>query len=130
MAALSGTAGSVVYTTGGTTNVGEIAEWSLDISHSPVETTAFGDNWADYVPSIRNATGSFSGNFDSTDTAQTSLINAMLGGSAVAMRFYVSPSKYFNVGTAYLTGMSPAISQTGKADQSFTFQVSAPVTLV
>lgn len=130
MAALSGTAGSVVYTTGGTTNVGEIAEWSLDISHSPVETTAFGDNWADYVPSIRNATGSFSGNFDSTDTAQAALINAMLGGSAVALRCYVSSSKYFNVGTAYLTGMSPAISQTGKADNSFTFQVSAPVTLV
>lgn len=130
MAALSGTAGSVVYMTGGTTVVGEIAEWSLDINMSPVETTAFGDNWASYIPSIRNATGSFSGNFNHSDTAQSSLMNAMLGGSAVAFRLYVTSSKYFNIGTAYLTGMGPSISQTGKADTSFTFQNSAAVTFV
>lgn len=130
MAALSGTAGSVVYMTGGTTTIGEMAEWALDLSHSPVETTAFGDNWAEYVPSIRNATGTFSGNFDSADTGQASMINAMLGGSAVALRLYVSGTKYFNVGTAYLTGMGPSISQTGKADTSFSFQNGAAVTLV
>lgn len=130
MAALSGTAGSVVYMTGGTTVVGEIAEWSLDLSHSPVDATAFGNNWAKYVPSIRNATGSFQGNFDSADSAQASLISAMLAGSAVAFRLYVSGTKYFNVGTAYLTGLGPAISQTGKGDAAFSFQNSAEVTFV
>lgn len=130
MSALSGTAGSVVYMTGGTAVVGEIAEWSLDISHSPVDATAFGNDWAKYVPSIRNATGSFQGNFDSADSAQASLISSMLDGSAVAFRLYVSPTKYFNVGTAYLTGMGPAISQTGKGDVSFSFQNSAAVTFV
>lgn len=130
MAALSGTAGSVVYMTGGTTTVGEIAEWSLDLSHSPVDATSFGNNWAKYVPSIRNATGTFSGNFDSSDSVQGSLINAMLGGSAVAFRLYVDGTKYFNIGTAYLTGMGPSISQTGKADVSYSFQNSAAVTFV
>lgn len=130
MSALSGTAGSVVYMTGGTTVVGEISEWSLDLSHSPVDATAFGNDWAKYVPSIRNATGAFQGNFDSADSAQASLISAMLGGSAVAFRLYVSASKYFNVGTAYLTGMGPAISQTGKGDVAFSFQNSAEVTFV
>jgi hypothetical protein len=130
MAALSGTAGSVVYMTGGTVNVGEIAEWALDISHSPVDATAFGNDRAKYVPSIRNATGTFSGNFDHSDSAQASLISAMLGGSAVAFRLYVSPTKYFNVGTAYLTGMGPSISQTGKADNSYSFQNSAAVSFV
>lgn len=130
MSALSGTAGSVVYMTGGTTTVGEIAEWSMDINMSPVEATAFGNDWAKYVPSIRNATGKFSGNFDNSDTAQGSLISSMLGGSAVAFRLYVSATKYFNIGTAYLTSMGPSISQTGKGDTSFSFQNSAAVTFV
>lgn len=130
MAALSGTAGSVVYLTGGTTTVGEIAEWSLDLSHSPVETTSFGDQWQEYIPALRNATGSFSGNFDHADTAQAALISSMLGGSACAFRLYVSPSKYFNVATAYLTGMGPSISNDGKADVSYDFQVSGAVTFV
>jgi hypothetical protein len=128
--ALSGTAGSVVYMTGGTTTVGSIAEWSLDLSHSPVETTAFGDVWQNYIPSLRNATGSFSGNFYDGDTAQGNLISSMLAGSAVAFRLYVSGSKYFNVGTAYLTGHGPSISNDGKAETSFDFQVSGPVTFV
>ena len=124
MAALSGTGGSVLV---GTALCGEISEWSLDISHSPVETTAFGDNWAEYVPSIRNATGSFGGNFDPADTTQTVLINSMLGGSAVALKLYVSGTKYFTLGTAYLTGMSPSINQAGKADVTYAFQNAAPV---
>lgn len=130
MGALSGTAGSVVYMTGGTTLIEEMAEWSLDLSHSPVDVTAFGDNWAEYVPSIRNATGSFSGNWDGTATTQGNLNNAMLGGSAVALRLYLNGSKYYNIGVAYLTGQTNGISQTGKADVSWNFQVSGAVTLV
>lgn len=130
MALLSGTAGSVVYMTGGTTNVGGIAEWSLDLAHSPVEVTAFGNNWEKYVPSVRGATGRFMGNFDHADTAQGNLISAMLGGSAIALRLYLDGTKYFNIGTAYLSGMSPAISQKGKGDNAFSFQVSDAVTFV
>lgn len=128
--ALSGTLGSVVYLTGGTTTVGAIKEWSLSLSHNPVETTAFGDVWQTYIPSLRNATGSFAGNYDTSDTVQTSLRNAMLGGSALALRLYVNGSNYFNVGTAYLTGNNPAISNDGKAENAFDFQVSGAVTFV
>lgn len=127
---LSGTGGSVVYMTGGTTLVGEMSEWSLDISHSPVDATAFGNDWAKYVPSIRNATGAFQGNFTTDDSAQTSLLNALLGGSAIALRLYVNATKYFNIASAYVTGMGPAISQTGKADVSYSFQNSGTVTFV
>ncbi len=130
MSALSGTAGSAVYMTAGTTVIGEISEWSLDFSHSPVDVTSFGDNWERVIPSIRGATGSISGNFDPADTAQLSLINAFLGGSAIALRLYASASKYWDVGTAYSTGMSPAISQAGKADVAYNFKVSGAVTLV
>jgi len=128
MAAISGTLGSVVYMTGGTATVGEIREWSLDLGHSPVDVTAFGDSWERYMPSIRNATGAFSGNMDTASAQQTALRNSMLGGSAVALRLYVNASNYFNVGTSYLTGMSPGVSVDGKVDTSFDFQVSGAVT--
>lgn len=130
MAPLTGTAGSVVTTTGGTTVIGELSEWALDISMSPVETTAFGDNWAEYIPSIRNATGSFAGNFDPADAAQGTMISSALGGSAVGLRLYASGSKYFNLPTVYITGLSPSISQAGKADISYSFQNSGSATLV
>lgn len=120
--AQSGTAGSVVFMTGGTATVGAIGEWSLNIEHSPVETTSFGEAWKDYIPSIRGFTGSFSGNHDQSDTQQTALRNSALGGSAIALRLYDSPTHYWSIGTAYITGHSPGISNEGKAETSFDFQ--------
>jgi hypothetical protein len=130
MAPLSGTAGSVVYMTGGTTVVGEISEWSLNAGMDTVETTAFGDNWEESIASVRNATGSFAGNFDPADTAQGSVVTNFLNGSAIALRLYASGTKYWNIGTAFVTGMKSAISQKGKGEISFDFKVSGPVSLV
>lgn len=126
--ALSGTAGSVAYITGGTTAIGAIKEWSLSLTHNPVETTAFGENWQTYIASIRGATGSFSGNGDNSDSAQTSLRNAMMGGSAVALRFYNGPDWYWEAGTAYLTGNERSISNEGKLELSYDFTVSGVIT--
>ena len=125
--ALSGTAGSVVYMTGGTAVVGSIGEWSLNLSMSPVEVTSFGENWQKYIPGLRGATGSFSGNTDTGDTQQVALRNAMLGGSAVALRLYEAPSQYWIIGTAYITGHGPSISNAGKGETSFDFQISDAV---
>ena len=126
---ISGISGSVVYMTGGTTVVSEIAEWTLDLSMSPVEVTAFGDAWRRILPSFRAASGSFSGNFAGDDVAQTALRNAMLGGSAVALRLNEGTA-YWNVGTAYLTGHGRSISQAGKAETSYTFEPTGPLTYV
>ena len=127
---LSGTAGSVVYMTGGTTLVGEIAEWRLNMDMSPQEVTAFGDTWTEFVPSVKNATFTLSGNFVTDDSAQTSLLNAFIGGSAVAARLYVTTTKYWNVANSYCTGLAPGISQKGKAEVQYTFQNSGTISLV
>jgi hypothetical protein len=127
MAGFSGTAGSVTV---GTVLLVGMSEWSLDISMSPVETTDFGENWDTFVPSTRAATGSFSGNFQLSDTGFTTLQNSILGGSVLALRCYMNSTKYWNIGTAYITGFSPTISQKGKAETSFNFQSSGPITLV
>ena len=130
MAAFSGTAGSVVYATGGTTLVGGISEWSIDISMSPVEDTEFGQTFDTFVPSVRNYTGSFSGNHPNSDAAFTNLQNAMIGGSAVSLRLYINATKYWNVGTAYITGQSSGVSAKGKGEGSFNFQGSGALTYV
>lgn len=128
MAALSGTAGSVVYIGGGTAIVGEIAEWRLDATMAPVEVTAFGDNWTEFLPSVRAWTGSFSGNFDPADTVQGSVVSSMLGGSAVSLRLYASSTKYYS-GSAYVNSMGPGISQKGKGDIQFGFTGHGALTL-
>ena len=128
MAAFSGTAGSVTCHTGGTILSAGIIEWTLDGSMSAVETTNFGEVWDSFIPSVRNATGSFSGNKEQADTGQTALLNSFLGGSAIILRLYENATKYWLVGTAYITGMSPSLSVKGKGDISFNFQASGPVT--
>ena len=126
MAAFSGTAGSVVlYGTAGTVVVG-MSEWSLNASMSPVESSEFGDQWEEYVPSLRNASGSFSGNRDQT-AAQSTLITAFLAGSSVVLRLHETSSTYW-AGTAYMTSMSPSLSHSGKGEMSFDFQVTGAIT--
>ena len=130
MAYMSGTAGSVVYMTGGTTTVGGLSEWTMSISMSTVETTSFADQWDTAVPSTRAASGSFTGSWDPTDTAQSNMVNGTLGGSAVALRLYTAGTSYWNIGTAYLESMETSTSQKGKAELSFNFKASGPVTKV
>jgi hypothetical protein len=125
--ALSGTAGSVAYITGGTAAVGSIKEWSLSLTHNPVETSAFSDEWQTFIASLRGATGSFAGNGDVNDATHTSLRNAMMGGSAVALRFYNGPDWFWEAGTAYLTGNERSISNEGKLELSYDFTVSGPM---
>jgi PAS domain-containing protein len=110
----------VVYTTGGTTLIVGIGEWSIDLGMSTVETTAFGDTWKQRLPSIREVSGSFSGIAD-TGASQTFLQNTMLGGSAIALRLYDGTITYWNIATAYLTGVSNSISIDGKGERSFDF---------
>lgn len=124
MAQYSGTAGSVVYTTGGTTLVGEIKEWSFDGAAETVETTAFGQTYKSRIPGLRDGGGSFSGNFDHADTAQLALVNSFLGGSAVALRLYMSSAKYISIGTAYFEGFSPSMSYDGVGEAGYDFVTS------
>lgn len=123
MAALSGTAGSAVYTLAGTVvgtaSVVGMSEWSLDFTMNEVETTAFGNDWQDFINGIKGWTGSFSGNHD-TDSSQTTLKNAALGGSVMALRLYDSPTTYWS-GTAYLNGLGRQISVDGKSEATYDF---------
>lgn len=126
----SGTAGSVVLVSGGTTLVGWITEWSLDKSLETVDTTSFGNNNRTRIPSIKDATGSFTGSFDDVDTAQAALITAFENGTFVGLRLYVGTAKYFNIGSAVVTGYNPTMAVDGKADIEYTFESNGSSALV
>lgn len=126
----SGTAGSVVLVSGGTTLVGWITEWNLDKELTVVETTSFGNNNATNIPSIKSASGSFSGSFDDADTAQAAIITAFENGTFVGLRLYVGTAKYFNLGSAIITGYGPSMSVDGKADIAYDFTASGSSALV
>lgn len=121
MAPLSGLFGSAVITAvgtvPGTAAIIGVGEWTLDIGNNVVDTTAFGDAWRKIINSVREWSVSFSGNRD-TDTSQTTLRNAMLGGSVVSLRLYDSPTTYYS-GSGILTGLSPSISFDGKGEDSW-----------
>lgn len=127
MAGTSGTFGSVVYTTGGTTLVEGIGEWSLDIAMTSNEVSEFGDVWKQKVAGMRDATGSFSGNGVPTGTVQTNLRNAMIGGSVISLRLYETATNYWTVGSAFLTGLGRAISVQGKLDATYNWESNGSV---
>lgn len=128
MAGVSGTFGSVVLTTGGTTLVEGIGEWSLDIAMTSNEVSEFGDVWTQKVAGMRDATGSFSGNGVPSGTTQATLRSAMIGGSVISLRLYETADYYWTVGSAYLTGMGRAISTQGKLDATYNFESNGAVT--
>lgn len=127
--ALSGTAGSVVYSVGGNTKVGSIKEWSLSVTHNPVESTAFSENWQTYIPSIRGATGAFNGHFDNTDASQTALNNSLFNGSAITLRLFTDARYYWNIGNAYVTADNLAVTVDGDVTTEFDFVTSGIVYL-
>lgn len=126
----SGTAGSVVVISGGTTLIGWITEWDLSKSMNQVETTSFGNNNELIIPSIKGASGSFSGSFDDADTGQAALVTAYEAGTYIGLRLYMGTAKYWNVGSALITDLGPSMSVDGKADISYDFRAHGASALV
>lgn len=127
MAFVGGTAGSVVVVSGGTTTVGGVKEWSLDIGHNVVETTVFGDAWRSYIAGIREFSGSLTLISDDSDSAQTTVRNAIIGGSAPFEFRFHKGSNYYS-GSALVSGLSPGISYDGVGEDSADFQGSGALT--
>lgn len=128
MATFSGTAGSVVYSYLGSALVEAIGEWSLDFSMSPPETTSFGDNADTYTPSVRNATGSFSGNAQLAASGGNAIYLRFLDGSVRSLQLFENATKYFDCQNIVFTGFSETLSTKGKGEMSYNFQVVGSIT--
>ena len=127
---LSGTAGSVAVRSalaGSGTVVGEISEWSLDLSHSPVETTAFGQEWTNVIAGLRAAAGSFSGNSDFDDAGQLALQAAYDAGATIRVGLWLSPLQRFEA-TALLAGISDGVTVDGADTTLWDFETVGQIT--
>lgn len=128
MAFVSGTAGSVTYVSGGTTQIVGVHEWAIDVGQETPETTAFGDQWRTYVAGIREWTGSMGMHGDPTAASQTFINSLQLGGSAALLFRFHAGTNYYS-GSAIVSGHAPEVSYDGIYEDSFDLQGSGPLTL-
>lgn len=126
MAYQSGTAGSVVIVSGGTSIVGGVREWSLDVGQDTPEVTVFGDSWRVYIAGLRGYTGSLTLLHDGANTPQGTVRAAILGGSApFEFRFAQGASIYS--GSAIPNSWAPTIAYDGVAEIAAGLQGSGPL---
>jgi len=125
MAVFTGYGGSVKV---GTATIAELGEWSLDIGVDTQETESFGDQWKEYVATLKEWSGSCSGRWDMTDTAgQKALQDALLGGTTVTIKFYIDSTKNYS-GTAIIEKISVKSSVDGVVEVDFSFKGTGALT--
>lgn len=76
-------------------------KWTLDQSTDKYETTAFGDSNKSYVVGLPDAKGTFSGMWDSDDSAALGIYNVI--GSSSGRKLYLYPDRQNKPGTYFST---------------------------
>lgn len=123
---IDSTAGSLVTFSSG------FSEATLSRSLDTAEITTFGDNDRTYLPGLRGAELSFSGNFSST---HAEVLDGIFGrNSTASMSFEYSPDgstatgRHLLKGEAFLTSLEYGASVDDKVTMSGTLQVTGAVT--
>ncbi len=122
MAVFTGIEGSVTV---GANVAAEIDKFSLKIGAEKKETTSFGDEWGRHKRTVKNWSGSFSGRFDMSDTAQAALQDALLGGTTVTLHLDTGLALYEGDATIEVSVDSGA---TDLANVSFDFEGTGALT--
>ena len=122
MAIHTGVNGSVVVVIGGTTaTVTKVSEFALDIDPATTEFRVLGDVWQNRVYVGNDASGSFTAQWDVSDTnGQQALKNSALGGTAILLKLYDTAANYW-MGSAFINGMSQAVSNDEVVSMEFSF---------
>ncbi len=108
--------------------VGEIGEWSAQISKEFEDTTKFGDTFKSKTATIGDWNGSFNGRSDMSDAGQTALKAALLSGTPVAITLQQDTGKTIT-GNVLITGMNPSTTATGVATTAWNFEGTGAPTL-
>jgi len=113
MAVLKGYAGNIKES--GTT-IGEMGEWSLDVSADIVDTSAFGDEWKKKTATQKDWSGSCSGRLDTSNAGQS----ALTIGADVDMEFYTDATHKYS-GSAIVESISRSAVVNGVLEVTFNF---------
>lgn len=105
----------------GATNVGEVTNFSLEVTAETIDCTSMGLTYRSFVPSYINWTGSVDVNWDPDDSGQVALVI----GTEVALALYpegdVAGDTEYS-GQAIVTGFSRSASFDGIVTANITFQ--------
>ena len=105
--AVAGKNGKVVIGASASKKVVGIKNWSLELSLDPLETTALGDDWKNYITGLKEWSASSEGDYEvPVDTeGQKALQDAFLNGTTVTVKLYVDGTNYYK-GEAYINSLS------------------------
>ena len=125
-AAITGQSGSAKI---GTTAVAEIDNWKLDISADMLDSTDFASaGWKEFIAGLKEWSGSFSGNWDMTDTAgQLAIQTAFLAGTPITLRLDVDSTHYYS-GSAHIKSLGVETPVGDKVTVSYDFQGTGALT--
>jgi hypothetical protein len=132
MAAMSGRKASIKLAT---SLVAGIGKWEVNLTRKEIDTTEFGDEWAENEVGMAEWKGSFSGHLDLDDAQQAALWSYFKNGNLIQdIRFYVDDTRYYAPNTATdpnagarLTGLKLGQSKDGVAAADFSFSGSGPL---
>jgi len=119
----SGRAAKVVYNSG---LVGNLHEWSLDVTVDVLETSAFGQQWKTYIDGMAGASGTLRGWYNPDDSYQYQIHQLVVTsepGAEVILKLYTDGTDYYEV-TAILGGVRISVAQAGVISIEIPFNVS------
>ncbi len=117
--AIAGKGGSAKW---GTTSIGAIAEWKLDIDVDMLDVTTMDSNgWKEFLDGLKEWSGNVNVKFDTTDAGQTAMRTAVLGGVSAAIELSLDATHKFS-GTSYLKKASTGAKVSDAEEFDFEFQ--------
>ena len=123
MSTIKGYEGSVKA---GSNTIGEVKNYSLEITADIVDTTTLGNNgWRENTPTLKGWSGSCQAYFDVTDSGQGDLRNKLRVGETVDLVFYIGANQAGNIkysGSAVVKSVSITNDVSGLAEASFSFE--------
>jgi len=120
MGALAGKDGSISV---GAAAVGYIDNWNLTINSGTQEANQLGQDWKEFLATVKDWSGSMSGSLDTSDIQQKAMITSMTSGDVadVALELAVDTTNKFS-GNALLTSIQIGVEFAGKVSFSANFQ--------
>jgi TP901-1 family phage major tail protein len=104
---MAGTAGKKGKVMIGANAVTALNNWSLELGLDTLETTAFGDEWKNFIAGLKEWSASSEGayNVHADTNGQAALQNAFLNGTEVDLKLYVNTTNYYS-GQAIISSLS------------------------
>ena len=118
--------------TGSATSVSSLAyinNYSLNINNANLDITPLGVNWKEFQDDLRDWSATASGNFDLSDTAQSSLLDFLLGNEHVKVELHMGIGTKEWVGSSVITSCSVSAQVGSAVTLNYSFQGSGALEL-